>query len=315
MGVNKENTLWFRSDRVFRGIVLAVVFLLGIVLILFGQMISGFWSDFVGGVGVAFVTTSVLGVVLESHLKERLFTDIRREVAATLSAIQAQAVDAVHLNRLPSELLNVVRKTVTEVPIIERDIFATYEFKSVTLGRAKALRAEIKSSSIYQNLTDQWQPGEIYEGGVKLPDRFKRYSDTADAGFGAIGVEIIEGSSQPSPFNLDREGMKFYISEQEGVPIFSRDVQFSPNCQLKVTTVEIAYYELADFDSFSASKPSINMVVVASFPDAGFKVEGEPDHALIEFWEGDNVKGQWNVKGALLPGQGIQFWWEPIEQN
>lgn len=165
MANNQEQTPWYRSDRIFRWGILALILSLGIILILVGENLSGFWSDFIGGVGVAFITTTVLGIVLESHLKERLFADIKKEVTGTMSAIQDQAIDAVHLSRLPVELLDVVRSTVTEAAIIERDVIAGYKFTTVKIGRANALRAEITTTAILENLTDESRSGEIFEGG------------------------------------------------------------------------------------------------------------------------------------------------------
>jgi len=312
---NRGKTPWYRSEKIFRGVILLTIFLLGVVFILIGEKVSGFWSDFVGGMGVAFITTSVLGVVLESHLKERLFNDIKEELTGTLSAIRAQAIDAVHLNRLPMELLNVVRNTVTEAPIIERDIVATYRFTTVSIGRTKALKVEITTESILENLTDQSQNGDIFEGGVAIPARFKRNSTTADAGFVRIETEAIQGTSIPAPFTLDRAATQLYVSERNGEPQFRRAIQFSARCRLKVTTLEIAYYEKDDWDVFAVTKPSINMTVIASFPDGSFKLKGYPDDALIEYWDGDDEQGQWSVKGGLLPGQGINFEWEPDEEE
>lgn len=315
MGNNRDRTPWFRSDNLFRAVVLGLIFAVGLVFILVGERISGFWSDFLGGIGVAFITTAVLGFVLESHLKERLFTDIKKEVAGTLSSIQAQAIDAVHLSRLPAELLDVVRKTVTESPIIERDITASYQFTSVTFGRKKALRAEITASSIFENLTDQFQSGDIFEGGIALPARLHRTAAAVDDGFATITTEIIQGSTNPAPFTLDKAGMQLFISERNQVPHFQRPIQFSPRCRLRVTISEVAYFGIDDLDWFTASKPSINMTIIASFPNGAFKLKGSPDDALIDLWEGADEQGRWVVKGGLLPGQGIKFEWEPIEED
>jgi hypothetical protein len=184
----------------------------------FGRILLG------GGVGVAFITTTVLGIVLESHLKERLFADIKKEVTGTLSAIQNQAIDTVHLSRLPVELLDVVRSTVTEAAIIERDVIAGYKFTTVKIGRVNALRAEITTTAILENLTDESRSGEIFEGGVGPRARLKGSTTTADFGFATIETEIIQGSSIPAPSTQDRAGMLHYISYEQNETHFSEGI-------------------------------------------------------------------------------------------
>jgi len=59
------------------------------------------------------------------------------------------------------------------------------------------------------------------------------------------------------------------------------------------------------------TRPSINLILDASFEDGSFQFKGFPDDALVEYWGGDDDEGRWNVKGGLLPGQGIHIEWKP----
>ena len=109
--------------------------------------------------------------------------------------------------------------------------------------------------------------------------------------------------------------MEFYIYEQRGQEHFKRPCRFSPRCRLRVTFSEVAYFDLEDGDFFVVSKPSIDMKIKVSFDGGKFDVRATPDDALVDDWEIGDEPGQWKIGGALLPGQGIHFWWEPHKET
>ena len=84
-----------------------------------------------------------------------------------------------------------------------------------------------------------------------------------------------------------------------------------------MTTTEVAYFELDDFDEWSFQTPAINLEIRVAFEGKKFKFAARPDEALLDFWESsvdeDGRTGRWQINGALLPGQGISFWWSPVE--
>ena len=280
-------------------VVLALVALMGVLFIVIGIWRQEFWARFFNDVGIALVTASVLGLVLESYLREKLFTHIEQHIGSILPGIRSEAIDAYHMQRLPTELLEFVRKTVIEPAIIQRDVCLDYKMKIVSIDSKECLRAEVTSTAIYENLTHAWQNGEIYEGSCNLPDG---QTSRLEAGFVNLTSEIIEGTLDTNPLNLNREHMEFYIYEQRGQEHFKRPCRFSPRCRLRVTFSEVAYFDLEDGDFFVVSKPSIDMKIKVSFDGGKFDVRATPDDALVDDWEIGDEPGQWKIGGALLPG-------------
>ena len=171
-------------DRRVLFLVIGLVILVGVVLLLMGlNLKEGLWRNFFTQIGVALITATILAVATGWYLKERLFLEIAGRVSNILEELRAEAVDAIHLQRLPPEILDAVRNTIIEEVVIERDLFAHYDMKVVQINGEPALRAEISSSSILENVTNDWQRGELYEGGCLLDDDFEGSSDTEDAGF------------------------------------------------------------------------------------------------------------------------------------
>lgn len=306
-------------DRRILFLVLVIVILSGVVLLLVGlNLEEGLRRNFLTQIGVALITATILAFATGWYLKERLFLEISGRVSEILGRLQEEAIDAVHLQRLPTELLDAVRNTVIEEVVIERDLFARYDMEIVQVNGDQALRAEISSSSIYENLTSAWQQAEISEGGCVADEHFKGSSDTEDAGFISIATEAVEGTIDP-PLALDKAGMRFFISEQDAQPIFKRNARFSPRCRVKVTTTEIAYFHLEDWDSYTVSKPTVNMEIIISVSGGGFKLTVSPDESLINYFDGSgyDVEGTAGGRliGALLPGQGMYLEWAPEDKG
>ena len=109
------------------------------------------------------------------------------------------------------------------------------------------------------------------------------------------------------------------MSIQGGQPQFRRTVTFAPRCPVRVTTEEIAYYVVDGFEQWYFDKPSLNLQVTATFEGATFSLRGEPDASVKDSWEvsmdAANGSATWRINGAMLPGQGISFWWSLVEDE
>ena len=86
-----------------------------------------------------------------------------------------------------------------------------------------------------------------------------------------------------------------------------------------MTTTEVAYFELDDFDEWSFHRPAINLEIRVAFEGKKFNLTAQPDDALLDGWESavdeDGHASRWKINGALLPGQGVAFWWSPREED
>ena len=158
---------------------------------------------------------------------------------------------------------------------------------------------------------------EIFEGGCSLPSELKT-SSIPDCGFINIKTETLEGTIEP-PFNLSRQQIELWVTTKQEQPFFSRHVTFAPQSRIKVTTTEVAYFELNDFDEWSFNRPAINLEIRVAFEGKKFDLGAEPDESLLDGWvpsvDEDGHTGRWQINGALLPGQGISFWWSPRQED
>ena len=273
-------------------------------------------ADVATDIGIAFITAAILGIVLESYLRERLFSQIQTRIQETLESFGIEMADAIQLQQLPPLMLDAVKRQIVEPNLILRDTVTHYKFAQVTIDDKLFLRAEIASSSIYENLTTQTNEVEISEGGTPLPSELKTSSNVGDSGFVNIKTETLDGAIDP-PFDLNRQEVGLWVSTRQEQPIFKRTAAFAPRSRIKVTTDEIAYFEVEDWDEWSFGRPAINLEIHASFEGAKFNLGAEPDEALLDCWEisvdEDKCVGWWKINGALLPGQGIFIWWSPSE--
>ena len=130
-------------------------------------------ADVATDIGIAFITAALLGIVLETYLKERLLSQIRTRIEETLQSFGVVMSDAIQLQQLPPLMLDAVKRQIVEPNLILRDTVTHYKFAQVTIDDKLFLRAEIASSSIYENLTTQTNEVEISEGGTPLPSELK----------------------------------------------------------------------------------------------------------------------------------------------
>ena len=306
-----------KVERNYLRLLLVLAAFVGVVLIIIGQWRSGIWADISTNIGIAFITAAILGIVLELYLRERLFSHIQTRIEATLESFGIEMADAIRLQRLPPLMLGAVKRQIVEPNLILRDTVTDYKFAPVTIDDGEFLRAEVTSFSTYENLASQSNPVEIFEVGCQLPPDLKTSSIVHDCGFINIKTETLDGTIDP-PFNLNRQEIALWGgSTQQEQPFFRRHVTLAPQSRIKVTTTEVAYFELNDFDEWSFNRPAINPEIRVAFEGKKFNLGAEPDEALLDGWESsvdeDGRVGRWQINGALLPGQGIAFWWSPSE--
>jgi len=295
---------WSRQ-RIIVFFALIVGILVGALLLLAGQNLS--WRSFSTQLGGSLIIASMLALVTEWYLRERLFVEIEGKVT-----------DAFHLQELPSEILDMVRNTVIKEGVIHRQRTAHYDMKQVSLDQEPALRTEIRSTVIYENFTTHIHRASLYEEGADFD-----YPTTVEApGFVEIFTENLRGTVTPA-LTLDKAGMRSSITwregEGKGQPIFSRPVEFSPGCQIRVTTVEVGYFALDNWDHFTVTRPTIDMEISIAVSGDNFSLSIEADRALIPYdfkpKQGPDGRKGGIIRGALLPGQGMEVRWSPLEES
>ena len=277
------------TDRLTFFLIMGGVILIGVVLFVVGINLSDGWPrSLLTQLGLALITAGVVAMSTGWYLKERLFEEIASRVSDMLAEFRAEAIDAFHLQKLPHELLVMIRKRVIEITVIERDRKAHYEMKLVSFNGGQVLRAEITSSSIYENLTTSSQPVEIYEEGAV----FDTTPTDEETGFVGITATNLDGNVEPA-FDLRKADLgPPWVTDQDGQPIFRRTLQFPPKCRVKVTTSEIGYFSTHDWDKYSVAKPTMNMELSLAVSGGKFKLDVRPDEALLDSF--DRARGRRN---------------------
>ena len=105
-------------ERNFLRLLLVLVATVGVVLMIIEQWRSGIWADISTNIGIAFITAAILGIVLESYLRERLFSVIQTRIEETLESFGIEMADAIQLQRLPPLMLDAVKRHIVEPNLI-----------------------------------------------------------------------------------------------------------------------------------------------------------------------------------------------------
>ena len=132
------------KERLSLFALIAIVFLIGVVFILAAESVAKtneFWGDFVRDLGIAVVISSVVAFAFERYLRERLYQQIEGRIASILDRFRLQAVDSFELQKLPQEILDVVRQEILAANVIDRNLQVHYEIEEFRIDDQTALAA------------------------------------------------------------------------------------------------------------------------------------------------------------------------------
>ncbi len=253
--------------------------------------------------GIACVIAGLLLFVSEQYLKESLFSEINSRIALTLNTFHRTTLDLDNYKRLPDQIANRVSSTILGAPVIQKDLTYRFDFDTKThnIGGEPALRATMISTSTYVNITDEEQQCEVRES---LP-AYGLNEQRNDYDF--YNVESDSTDEMVFPSKHSRQVIKNYISSREDrSKLFSRLATLPPGFKLKVKFEGVAYLGVEEWIPLEAYLPTINMVCIAS--GDGLKFGGQPGDAVRDIW--DASEDQWELRGAVMPGQVLEFWVE-----
>lgn len=253
--------------------------------------------------GIACVIAGLLLFVSEQYLKEKLFDQITGQVAGTLDTFHRTTLDLQHYKRLPDQISKRLSTQILGAPVIQKDLTYRFQFdtKKHNIGGEPALRATMISTSTYVNITDEEQQCEVRES---LPAYgFKEEREDYDF----YNVESDSADDRVFPRKHSRQVIRNYISSREDrSKLFSRPSTLPPGFKLKVKFEGVAYLGVEEWIPLEAYLPTINMVCTAS--GDGLKFGGQPGDAVRDIW--DARDDQWELRGAVMPGQVLEFWLE-----
>ena len=300
---------WLSRDR-WRLYMIAVIFFLGgLALIFIGLWIehtSEWWSKAASEVGIAAVIAGLLIGGSEWYLKESLFSEIRDNVIRTLGSFQAAAFDIQQFGRFPAPLQQRLRDRLLRAPVIQEDVRYRYDLVSTAVGSEDAYRASVTVESTYVNVSTETQEFMVKQ---LLPScNFEERP--GDYGFQRITSEVKGRGDFPA--ELVTQVVQTHVSSRvNGPTIFERNAVLDAGAELKVKFESIAYLHPDEWISIEAFLPTINMVCETS--GTGLEFSAQPSDALSDLWHmtiGASGENSWELRGAILPGQGFDLWIE-----
>ena len=296
---------WLSRDR-WRLYMIAVIFVLsGLVLIFIGLWIEhDWWSKALSEVGIAVVIAGLLIGGSEWYLKESLFSEIRDNVLRTLASFNDAAFDIQQFGRLPAPLRQRLRDRILRVPVIQEEVRYTYDLVLTKIGSEDAYRASVTAESTYVNVSTETREFQVKQ--LLLACNFKE--QPSDYGFQRICSEVSGRGDFPS--ELVTQVIQTHVSSRDNGPmIFERNASLDPGSKLKVRFESVAYIHPDEWISIEAFIPTIN-IVCETLGD-GLEFSAQPSDALSDLWHmtlGDSGEHRWELRGAILPGQGFDVW-------
>ena len=83
--------------------------------------------------GLVLITAGIVAMFTAWYLKERLIQEIQGRVSDVLGEFRTEAIDAFQLQKLPHEILESVRTTLLNKPVIQRNLTTDYQMQVVQI--------------------------------------------------------------------------------------------------------------------------------------------------------------------------------------
>ena len=244
----------------------------------------------------------------ERYLKESLFSEIEAKFTQELASFATTAFDLQQFGRLPVPLRERLSARVLSAPVIQRDVSYRYDIVRVKSGDSDPYyKASVHIRSRYVNVTTSRQRFVVKEA---LPNPAEAFAeDREDYGFRRVTSELNGGGDFPE--ELLPQAILNCISTKAGSTLFIRDAALDPDGELSVSFEATAYLDLGETISLEAFLPTVNMACTTV--GAGLTFSGQAGDALSDIWEvtlGEDGETRWELRGAILPGQGFDLWFE-----
>ena len=149
----------FRDDRSRIFWILLAISLAGVALLLgshWGEDDCFPWRELLRDGGIALLISGIIAFGVERYLRETLYEEISSELSENLKAHREESIEAIHFQRrLPTELSEAIKRTVIDVPFVQRD--AAHDFQ-MRLGRDEHgvyINAKVVTTFALENISDE----------------------------------------------------------------------------------------------------------------------------------------------------------------
>lgn len=298
--------------------ILAAVFLVGLVFVLLGVLVEpqqGIMGRLLYELGLALTISAIVALTVERYLRESTYDEMATMTTANLDAHRKESIDVAYFQRvLHPDISELVRRTIMEVAVIEKDVTCKYDMTAWDVDGKHLLRTEITRISTLENATEQTHTTTWEErSSLYVPEG----APAEDTGFKEVAVTALaeDDTKFADAFDLRGKNIDPYVSRKRGYRVFGRELRLPANSRVKTSLREVCYFNVDDWETVCATRPTVNMKVEVRVPPGQFTFSGEPDHPLEANWMGsvDDENGFhcWQINGGILHSQGIRFEWKP----
>ena len=283
--------------------------LLGLLFVgggLWVEELSAWWSKALSEVGIAFIIAGLLLAGSEWYLKESFFAQMESNISDLLQSFRVTAFDLQRFGRMPSPLRERLRDRILDASIVQHDVTYRYQLEEYTLDEETVYRASVEARTVYENISVETQRFTVKES-LQVPSIAHAVEDY---GFHRITSKIKGRGDFPE--ELVPQVIRNHVSSsQTGTMLFTREAVLDSGAELYVTFEGVTYFREDEWISLEAFLPTIDMVCVTSGPRLEFSAQ--TGDALSDIWSmtlNESGENSWELRGAILPGQGIDIWFE-----
>ena len=305
---------WVRRERSRLYLVAVSFALLGFLAVGGGQWVedlSDWWSKALSEVGIAFIIAGLLLAGSEWYLKESFFAQMESNISELLQSFRVTAFDLQRFGRMPSALRERLRDRILDVAIVQHDVTYRYQLEKITLVGETVYKASVEAQTVYENISVESQRFTVKES-LQVPSIAHAVQDY---GFHRITSEIKGKGDFPE--KLVPQVIRNHVSSsQTGTMLFTREAALDSGAELHVTFEGITYFREDEWISLEAFRPTIDMVCVTT--GQGLEFSAQTGDALSDIWSmtlNESGENSWELRGAILPGQGIDIWFESRKEQ
>lgn len=260
-------------------------------------------SRFIYEIGTALIVAVILILTAETFSRRRQ----AEQQEGYLRKINEDVYKAVFGQSLPPSILTEVIDSIVKNSFIRKDFKVRYFLKASQNEKYKGfLEGKVEVEYILENLTDDPQEYTIRSKVSKklLPD------NGANLKFGYLQIVQQEHPENPEKIKQIEEEISTSFLKTIGLKPSEKNLKIKYDFEL--------FFPLEYSDVWVNNYPTENLILTISDKDGILKKGAmalHPTSERLEINVDNPTTTEWQIKGGLLPCQGINFWWYPTIKN
>jgi hypothetical protein len=304
----------------------AAILIVGLICLLFAQLVSHFESsgaltESIGGtlqfilrdkalyahildeLGIALVIGFVISFTIEKISRREFHAEIEKRI----DVVQRQVFRATYQRNIPEGIIEEIEELVFASNFIRKNYVTSYDLESVFVKNLDANDAALPSTYLVrERINSSYQVENITRGERTFVLRF--YSETPPHNSLAryCGLEKLEINGKRIPES------KITKRQDADISSVSLSITLGPGECISVNLMWSTFKNMEDVELLQSLLPSDGMTLRARFPRNTAVCGAAAIHrSPLVVTDGMTDEGfrEWRIEAAVLPHQGIIFWW------